>query len=200
MIAVHLALFAISFIDFTHRSFKTSRPVQFALAVVGCTALQKSPLWWAVHHRLHHRHSDTASDPHSPVVNAFPYSHMGWLFVNDLMFPDMSLVKDLSQYRELGFIGGRAVMLELRKKYGNILAIGSAWLDKAEFDPAVGVALHVGAQIFTLPGRNLNAEARPNVRLFQGIARHRVTWIHEVDEPAAMKTQGQGTLVEEIEW
>jgi len=114
--------------------------------------------------------------------------------------PEVEPLDDLGTFSWLRGIRDRAVMLELRKKDGNILAIGCAWLDKAEFDPAVGVALHVGAQTFTLPGRNLNAEARPNVRLFQGIARHRVTWIHEVDEPAAMKTQGQGTLVEEIEW
>lgn len=64
----------------------------------------------------------------------------------------------------------------------------------------MGITLHVGGQTITLRGRNLNTEARPNVRLFQGITRHRVPWIQEADEPAAMEFQGQGTLVEEIEW
>ena len=52
---------------FAHRSFKTSRAFQFVLACLGCTALQKGPLWWSAHHRHHHRHSDTDQDVHSPV-------------------------------------------------------------------------------------------------------------------------------------
>src|SRR4051794_4791804 len=31
---------------FAHRSYKTSRPFQFVLGVLGCSALQKGPLWW----------------------------------------------------------------------------------------------------------------------------------------------------------
>src|SRR6266436_1498398 len=36
---------------FAHRSYKTSRVFQFALAWLGCSCLQKGPLWWASHHR-----------------------------------------------------------------------------------------------------------------------------------------------------
>jgi len=113
---------------------------------------------------------------------------------------DLEPLDDLGTFGWLRGVRDRAVMLELRKKDGNILAVGYAWLDKAEFDPSVGVTLHVGGQTITLRGRNLNAEVRPNVRLFQGITRHLVPWIQEADEPDAMESQGQGTLVEEIEW
>src|SRR3954468_12220784 len=41
---------------FAHRSYKTSRVFQFILAFGGLTATQKGPLWWASHHRLHHRY------------------------------------------------------------------------------------------------------------------------------------------------
>src|SRR5205085_600517 len=64
---------------FSHRSYKTSRPFQFVLAVLGCSALQKGPLWWAAHHRAHHRHSDTPRDPHSPVLNTVWWAHVGWI-------------------------------------------------------------------------------------------------------------------------
>ena len=37
---------------FAHRAYKTSRPMQFLLAWLGCSALQKGPLWWASHHRV----------------------------------------------------------------------------------------------------------------------------------------------------
>ena len=53
---------------FAHRGYKTSRWFQFVLAWLGASALQRGPIWWAGHHRLHHKHSDTEDDPHSPVV------------------------------------------------------------------------------------------------------------------------------------
>src|SRR5262249_5380352 len=51
---------------FTHRSFETSRVVQFILAVLGSMAVQGSLLRWVATHRRHHQHSDTPEDPHSP--------------------------------------------------------------------------------------------------------------------------------------
>ena len=128
LIAVHLALVAIPWLEWSwwyllwiaaiagiaglgvtmglhrycsHRSFKTSRWFQFLLAAMGCTALQKGPLWWSVHHRLHHTHSDEPGDPHSPVQDGFLYSHCGWLFAKDLLSPDESVVHDLRKYPEL---------------------------------------------------------------------------------------------------
>ena len=85
----------------SHHAFKTSRWMQFGLAAAGCTALQKGPLWWVVHHRLHHTHSDAPGDPHSPVVDGFWYGHAGWLFAKDLMRPDHAGVRDLTRYPEL---------------------------------------------------------------------------------------------------
>src|SRR3954471_22589749 len=64
---------------FSHRSYKTSRPFQFVLAWIGASALQKGPLWWASYHRIHHKHSDTEPDLHSPVVYTFWQSHIGWI-------------------------------------------------------------------------------------------------------------------------
>src|SRR5690242_16097420 len=31
---------------FAHRAYKTSRAFQFVLAWLGCSAMQKGPLWW----------------------------------------------------------------------------------------------------------------------------------------------------------
>ncbi|QEL20514.1 fatty acid desaturase [Limnoglobus roseus] len=85
----------------SHHAFRTSRPLQFLMAAAGCTALQKGPLWWVIHHREHHMHSDTEGDVHSPVVDGFWYGHCGWLFANDLMTPDTKNVRDLLKYPEL---------------------------------------------------------------------------------------------------
>ena len=109
-------------------------------------------------------------------------------------------IDDLGAFGWLRGTRDRAVMLELRKKDGNILAVGYAWLDKAEFDPSQGITLHLGGHKITIRGRHLTQEVRPNVRLFQGICRHRVPWIQEADEPAVMEARNQGVLVEEIGW
>jgi stearoyl-CoA desaturase (Delta-9 desaturase) len=89
---------------FSHHSFKTSRTFQFILGFLGCTALQKGPLWWVAHHREHHRHSDTEKDVHSPVVGGFWYGHIGWLFARDLMHPSHECMKDLTKYPELRWL------------------------------------------------------------------------------------------------
>lgn len=63
---------------FAHRTFRASRVVQFVFALIGASSVQRGPLWWAAHHRNHHRHADTALDPHSPTVHGFLWSHVGW--------------------------------------------------------------------------------------------------------------------------
>jgi hypothetical protein len=94
----------------------------------------------------------------------------------------------------------RAIMLELRKKDGNILAIGYGWIERIEFDPSEGITLHALGQKIRIKGRNLNVEARPNVTLFSGVARHRVPWIQEADGPTMIQAGERTTLIESIEW
>jgi stearoyl-CoA desaturase (delta-9 desaturase) len=89
---------------FAHRAYKTSRVFQFVLAWLGCSALQKGPLWWAANHREHHRHSDTPSDPHSPHETSFWWSHVGWIFANDHFDTRWELIPDWSRYPELRFL------------------------------------------------------------------------------------------------
>ncbi len=89
---------------FSHRSFSTSRAAQFVFAVLGASAVQRGPLWWAAHHRKHHRHSDTEHDVHSPSQHGFWWSHMGWI-TSPANFPtDYAAVPDLAKYPELRFL------------------------------------------------------------------------------------------------
>ena len=52
---------------FAHRAFKTSRIFQVVLALGVAASGQRGPIWWAAHHRKHHRLSDRPGDPHSPI-------------------------------------------------------------------------------------------------------------------------------------
>jgi stearoyl-CoA desaturase (delta-9 desaturase) len=63
----------------THASFKTSRPVRYALMLLGCLANEGPPIVWVGTHRLHHRHSDHEQDPHSPLLG-FEWGHVVWMF------------------------------------------------------------------------------------------------------------------------
>jgi stearoyl-CoA desaturase (delta-9 desaturase) len=89
---------------FSHRTFKTSRAAQLVFAVVGASAAQRGPLWWAAHHRKHHRHSDTEHDVHSPSEHGFWWSHMGWITAPGNFPTDMHEVRDLARYPELRFL------------------------------------------------------------------------------------------------
>ena len=89
---------------FSHRAFKTSRWFQFVGAVLGASAVQRGPLWWAAHHRSHHRNSDTAADPHSPVHRGFFWSHMAWFMTKEHYVTQERLVRDWSKYPELRFL------------------------------------------------------------------------------------------------
>ncbi len=89
---------------FSHRSYKTSRVFQFVLAWLGCSALQKGPLWWAANHRHHHRFSDTPDDPHSPRTSNFWWSHIGWVLSTDHEKTDLAVVRDWTRYPELRWL------------------------------------------------------------------------------------------------
>jgi stearoyl-CoA desaturase (delta-9 desaturase) len=85
---------------FAHRTYKTSRAVQFVLAVLGCTSVQKGPLWWAAGHRRHHQYSDQPGDMHSPQ-EGFWHSHQGWIFDGRWDDTEIERVPDLARYPEL---------------------------------------------------------------------------------------------------
>jgi len=89
---------------FSHRSFKVGRVVQFLGAVLGAAATQRGPLWWAAHHRRHHRHSDTEHDAHSPHAHGFWWSHVGWFTNKENFATDLSEVPDFARFPELRWL------------------------------------------------------------------------------------------------
>lgn len=89
---------------FSHRAFATSRAAQFGFALLGASATQRGPLWWAAHHRKHHRHADTPLDVHSPRQHGFLWSHVGWITSRANFATDLAEVPDLARYPELRFL------------------------------------------------------------------------------------------------
>jgi stearoyl-CoA desaturase (Delta-9 desaturase) len=73
----------------THRSFQTSKPLEYTFAVLGSMAVQGPVIAWVADHRKHHAHTDSEGDPHSPhvghstglcgVAEGLWHAHAGWL-------------------------------------------------------------------------------------------------------------------------
>ncbi len=89
---------------FSHRAFRTSRAGQFVLAVLGASAAQRGPLWWAAHHRHHHEFSDEPEDLHSPKQQGVFWSHIGWVLDRGNFRSRIERVKDFAKFPELRFL------------------------------------------------------------------------------------------------
>jgi len=106
---------------FSHRTYRTSRAFQFFLALLAQSSVQKGALWWAAHHRDHHKYSDTPKDPHSYRDYGFWYSHVGWILSTETEDTDYSRISDLARYPELRWLNNWHVVPAV------VLAVG-LWL------------------------------------------------------------------------
>ena len=106
---------------FSHRTYKTSRWFQFVLAWLGCSSIQKGPLWWASKHRHHHKYSDMPEDVHSPLQRGFYYAHIGWILGQEHTATDLRVVRDLAKYPELMFLNKHYWLPPL------VMAVFAAW-------------------------------------------------------------------------
>ncbi|NTW85976.1 MAG: acyl-CoA desaturase [Holophagaceae bacterium] len=89
---------------FSHRAYRMGRVPQFLMAFLAQTSAQKGVLWWAANHRHHHRHSDTPQDLHSPVVDGFWWSHLGWVLSDAYDTYDPAAIEDFARFPELRFL------------------------------------------------------------------------------------------------
>jgi fatty-acid desaturase len=67
----------------THRGLELPKWLERSLAILGVCSLIDPPARWVAIHRLHHQHSDTRPDPHSPRAG-FLWSHFKWLLNENL--------------------------------------------------------------------------------------------------------------------
>ena len=86
---------------FSHRAFKTSRVFQLVLAFLAETSAQKGVIWWASHHRRHHKFSDTTEDVHSVKQRGFWWAHVGWILSDRWNATETERVPDLLKFPEL---------------------------------------------------------------------------------------------------
>jgi len=111
---------------FSHRTYRTSRAFQFLLALLAMTSVQKGVLWWASHHRSHHRNSDQPNDVHSVLQDGFWWSHVGWIVSRKYDATDLSKVKDLARFPELRFLDRFHILVPIAYA-GSLYLLGGTW-------------------------------------------------------------------------
>ena len=116
---------------FAHRAFQMHRAARFFWALLGTSAMQKGPLWWAGHHVNHHRFADREGDPHSPMISGFYYAHIGWFLNdarNDTLEPTNPVMRDFSSAPEIVWLQRFFVVPPLALAVIMYLAGGMPWL------------------------------------------------------------------------
>lgn len=63
---------------FSHRTFKTSRPMEYIFGTLAQIGAMGSALKWAADHRRHHANTDRAGDTHSPFYDSYGKPMTGW--------------------------------------------------------------------------------------------------------------------------
>jgi stearoyl-CoA desaturase (delta-9 desaturase) len=105
----------------THRSFQTSKPLEYLFAVLGSMAVQGPVISWVADHRKHHAHTDAEGDPHSPhvghdggvqgILAGLWHAHSGWLMSTQGRADWKRYAADLYEDRGMRAIGRRFVPL-----------------------------------------------------------------------------------------
>ena len=105
----------------THRSFQTSKPLEYTFAVLGSMAVQGPVIAWVADHRKHHAHTDEEGDPHSPhvaedghhqgVLRGLWHAHSGWLMSNQGRADWKRYARDLYEDNGMRMINRRFPLL-----------------------------------------------------------------------------------------
>jgi stearoyl-CoA desaturase (Delta-9 desaturase) len=137
---------------FTHRSFKTKKPVRATLAVLGSMAIEGPIISWVADHRKHHTFSDQEGDPHSPHVGheggwkgalkGLVHAHVGWLFIHTQRGARKRYARDLIDDPVVSFVDRTFVFWAVG---GLVVAFALGWLIGGSFHAALTGLLWGGA-------------------------------------------------------
>jgi stearoyl-CoA desaturase (Delta-9 desaturase) len=137
---------------FTHRSFKTSKPVRAVFAALGSAAIEGPVVSWVADHRKHHTFSDQEGDPHSPHVGheggwrgAFKglvHAHVGWLFIHTHRGARKRYARDLLGDPIVSFVDRTFLVWAVG---GLVVAFVLGWLVGGSFHAALTGLLWGGA-------------------------------------------------------
>jgi hypothetical protein len=85
---------------------------------------------------------------------------------------------------------GRAIMLELRTRDGKRKGLPYSYMTKADFDPDIGIEIHVSDVIVLLKGRGLES-------IYTYLLQNRLNWVRE--DFSGTDIEEEDVFVESIE-
>ena len=92
---------------FAHRSFQPAPLLRDLLALAFLLSAQGSLRRWVRDHAIHHRYSDGAGDPHSPLALGFWGAHLFWLWKRPpTAEQERALYRRWTRGLEVGRLGG----------------------------------------------------------------------------------------------
>jgi stearoyl-CoA desaturase (Delta-9 desaturase) len=137
---------------FTHRSFKTKKPIRATLAALGSMAIEGPIISWVADHRKHHTFSDQEGDPHSPHVGheggwkgalkGLMHAHVGWLFIHTHRGKRMRYARDLIEDPVVSFVDRTFVVWAVG---GVVMPFALGWVIGGSFYAALTGLLWGGA-------------------------------------------------------
>ena len=138
----------------THRSFQTSKPVEYTLAVLGSMSVQGPVIHWVADHRKHHAHTDVEGDPHSPHtgdgkgLRGLLHAHMGWLMTEQGRAARRKYAPDLMEDPGMRFINRH---FELWVLLGLAIPFAAGWLIHGDLTGALVMLVWAGlVRVFLL--------------------------------------------------
>lgn len=118
---------------------------------------------------------------------------------NSLTEHDADAAEDYACFGWLRGVRDRALMLELRKLDGRVMAVGYAWLERVEYEPEAGITLFLPGLTVKIKGSGLNTTLPSGVRLLDGILRHRVPWLAESGRNDSLRER-RLVNIDGVEW
>jgi hypothetical protein len=114
---------------------------------------------------------------------------------------DISEIEEMegSTFGRIRGMRDRAIMLELRRKTGQIKAISYSAIFRIEFDPSEGITIFHGRDVIKVRGQHLNSQ-KDRRGLFEAITRNLVPWVQETSQSAALQADKDACIIEAIEW
>ena len=111
---------------------------------------------------------------------------------------DPDACDDLASYGLLRGNKERALMLNFRLLDGTQDAFPFTLLERILYSPSNGITLRFPGVLVTIEGENLAARPPSSVGLLDGLHRHRVAWIAEVDAFHGAAKSHDGIVVTKI--
>jgi stearoyl-CoA desaturase (delta-9 desaturase) len=109
----------------THRSFQTSKWLEYFFVFCGTLACQGGPIEWVGTHRIHHLYSDQNGDPHDSN-QGFWWSHIGWLIFKGLDEAEIyRFSKDIAEDPVYQFLDKNMIWLQIA--LGVVLLFLGGW-------------------------------------------------------------------------